>query len=86
MAAIPNGMPTPNPIAVGRLAECSGVWAGTEESVYVMAGEDAGTIVAFVSVVPEEKMVVTRSLGFLVATDCETVTGGNPSSKAFVRL
>ena len=81
MAAIPSGMPTPNPIAVGRLAECSGVWAGTEGSVYVMAGEDAVKIVAFELVIPEEKMVVTRSLGLLVATDCESVTGGNPSSE-----
>ena len=82
MATIPSGMPTPNPTAVGRLAECAGVWAGTKGSVYVMAG----TVVAFESVDQGAKMVVVRSLGFLVATDCENVTGGSPSSVAVVEL
>ena len=69
MTAIPSGMPTPTPSAVVEVAECSGVWTGTGGSVFVLAGEDAGAIVAFESLVPEGKMVVT---------------GGNPSSMADV--
>ena len=30
MTAIPSGTPTPTAIAVGKLAECSWVWTGTE--------------------------------------------------------
>ena len=69
MAAIPSGTPIPTPSAVVGVAECSGVWTGIGGLVFVLAEEDAGAIVAFESLVPEGKMVVT---------------GGNPSSEANV--
>ena len=78
MIAITSGTPIPTPIAVGRLVQCSRVWAGTGGSEDVLAEEDdAKTVVAF-ELGPTEKAVVTGLLEIRVGADGRGVTGGKP--------
>ena len=85
MVAIPSGTPSPTPSAVGKLAECFWVLTGTEESVNVLAGEAAVTVVAEDPVTvtafehsPAEKVVVTILPETVMGADDEGVTGGIP--------
>lgn len=77
MIAITSGTPIPTPTAVGRLVQCSWVWAGTGGSADVLAEEDAKTVVAF-ELGPAEKAVVTGLLEIWVGADGGGVTGGKP--------
>ena len=68
---------------MGRLVDCPWVWADEGGPVDVLAGEDAGTVVAS-EIGPAKKEVVARSLESVVADDGEGVTGGVPKTEPLV--
>lgn len=68
---------------MGRLVDCPWIWADKGAPVDVLAGEDAGTVVAS-ELGPAKKVVVARSLESVVADDSEGVIGGVPKIEPLV--
>ena len=54
-----------------------GTLVDTAETVDILAGEDASTVVAF-EIGPADNVVVARLLGAAARANCEDVIGGNP--------
>lgn len=68
---------------MGRLVDCPWIWADKGGPVDVLAGEDAGKVVAS-ELSPAKKVVVARSLESVVAGDGEGVTSGAPKIEPLV--